>query len=291
MKHINVRTIVAAGLLAGMCLLGPGLNAQEETKEPPPPPKDFVRDFGEGPKWPLLVPGDFSLDPDRVVNIRSEFIFESRLHTDNPHSEKRVWEVEKGSQNGKPILILNQVDAGNLEDEEMFSRQTTWYVEPSTFRWLFRLGADPLSSTQRVIRLTPEKIVNTTIDKNGDVETRELLGDYNVFSYRYYPQMLAAMTNIKDGMKFRLPGYEFWENSVFEDAIVRVRGRIKIIDAHGKEHEAWKVSWVTGSGFITDYYIGDEPPYYFGQEVRHIRIQEGKVSVYRETFVGFQLLR
>ena len=290
MTHCKKKSLAGASIILFVLVLGVPLAAQVpfEIKDAP---AEFERDWAGAADWPLLRPGDIELNPDRIVGYRSEFIFDKQLHKEEATRQfTRTYETVTGMWEGQPILLLNLSDSGHKDWDDTFARSTAWYVERDTMGLVFQLGADPLDSTQRVIRYLSEKIQNTSIKKDGTVETLNKEIGHRVFSYRMFPQLLAAM-DLKEGMKFRLEEYGWWDNSDPDIQYIQVRGRKKIKDAAGRSREVWVVAWITSPGWLTDYYISDEAPHYFGQTVRHLGYKGGEPLIYRETFVRAQSLR
>jgi len=281
------RTLGIPPLLTLLAILAAGNVAQSD--EPLQLPAEAQETWGDRKSWPLLSPGDIEIDYHKIMNVRTEFVFRSRLHKEDPRSERRIWTVDGATYKGASVLVANLTDLGNWEHEDLFARNTTWLVAPKTLALVSRLGADPLSSTQRIIRVLPDKVINTVINEDGTSETTTTEGAQPAFGYRYFNLLLASMS-IEEGMKFRVAEYDFWEGGLV-DEYIRVRGKTRIKDASGHEREVWRVSWLSDSGWLTDYFIGDEAPYYFGQEVRNYTLAEGTQPIYSETYVGMQKLR
>lgn len=99
-----------------------------QTRPPVELPPNAQATWGTVGEWQLLLPGDLVFDARRIAGLRAQFVFESRLHTDDPRSEQRTWSVQNAVSHGRPILVLNQQDAGSQDDDDMFARSTSWYV-------------------------------------------------------------------------------------------------------------------------------------------------------------------
>lgn len=108
-----------------------------------------------------------------------------------------------------------------------------------------------------------------TVNQDGTTATHTVEGAA-YFDFATY-QFLFPFLRLREGMAFRLSGYEYLEQRA-EVLPVKIVGRVKFTDARGAEHDAWQVDVMPAHrATLITFYVSEEPPFFYGWDYRLTR--------------------
>lgn len=225
--------------------------------------------------WPLYHPGELSLATQRLVPLRIAFdgLFPGAQGFGRPPLDTltMIMDVVEQRFHGAPALWiqwLSQPSAGGGSPA-----LDALLVDRATFRLLFRLAASARgewAGRYEVVQAKPDGVTQVTVNEDGTTGAHTLEGGGTYFDFATYP-FLFPLLDLREGMAFRLSGYEYLEQRA-EILPVRVVGRTRVADAHGREREVWRVDIMPAHrATLISFYVSRDPPFFYGWDYRLTR--------------------
>jgi hypothetical protein len=257
--------------LARAILLVPLFAGRSAGQEPLP-----LDHFNGWENWPLLEPGDLAIHSENLSPLRIEFdgLFPGPNGFGVPPLDSLTMYIEVMEErfHGAPALWVQWTSKPRAASGGAPALDVL-LVDRASFRLLFRIAASgrgDWAGRYEVIQARPEGVVQVSVAEDGASTKQVLEGAANYFDFATY-QFLFPFLELREGMAFRLSGYEYLEKQA-EVLPVRVVGRTNVADAHGADQAVWRVDVMPPHrATLISFYVSDEPPYFYGWDYRLTR--------------------
>ncbi len=232
--------------------------------------------------WPLYEPGDVAIANAELMPLRIEFdgLFPgpNGFGRQPLDSLTMLMDVVEASFRGAPAVWVQWLSKPSRKTVAAPALDAL-LVDRATFRLLFRMAASQRgdwAGRYELVQAQPDRVLQVTVDEDGTTKTQTLEGAANYFDFATY-QFLLPFLDLRQGMRFRLLGYEYLEKRP-EVLPVRVVGRTQVVDARGREHEVWRVDVMPEHRqTLISFYVSEEPPFFYGWDYRLTR--DGSTAV------------
>lgn len=225
--------------------------------------------------WPLYGPGDLRIASASLIPLRIEFdgLFPGPKGFGAPplDSLTMYMDVLEQSFRGAPAVWVQWLSRPPVSRQASPALDAL-LVDRATFRLLFRIAASrpgAWAGRYELIQAQPERVTQVTVGEDGKAATHQL-DTANYFDFATY-QFLFPFLDLREGLAFRLRGYEYLEKEG-EELPVKVVGRTHVADARGRRHEVWQVDVMPAHrATLITFYVSREPPFFYGWNYRVTR--------------------
>lgn len=224
-------------------------------------------------RWPLYAPGDLPITSGKLIPLRITFdgLFPGPRGFGRPplDSITMLMDVIEETFHGAPALWIQWLSRPSAKPTASPALDAL-LVDRGTFRLLFRLAASARgewAGRYEVLQARPKLLVQATVNEDGTAERHVLQAPADYFDFATY-QFLLPFIELREGMAFRLSGYEYLEKTP-EVLPVRVVGRARVADAAGTMHDVWQVDIMPAHrATLITFYVSPEPPFFYGWDYR-----------------------
>jgi len=227
-----------------------------------PPEMQALRD--ESPNWPVISPGDQSVNLRKFLNLRAVYERRNNIGSQREDRTETVYQYQPTTWGGNEAMLTIWTSSGDKTKAWANARVMYDIVDLESFQHYF--GTSYWNRDLDVKQYFPERSVAFSVSnvfELSDVSTVQ--GEYSVFPVNLTrAQIISALDFFEPGKKFRLTA-RVREDKTVHTVAVHIAGKTTVEDVHGDKHEVWDVQSVpSATGMIMHYYISEQPPYFIG---------------------------
>lgn len=237
--------------------------------------------------WPAYRPGDLRLRNEGLTNIKVAYKAEFAL-PDGTMELLNYIDIMDVMFGGKPADWMQWTFTSQDTSSEAAANMDTLIMDQETGALRFRIlpsapGSD-WGGPYNMIGASDDTVKRVILSDEEPSKTENIEVDGPVFDFGGLP-FVFPFIDVEPGDGFRLHAYQQSGANGVQFLDVKVIGKTKITDVHGKQHSALEIQTLAPSRTtLVSFYVTDKAPYFYGYDYKSV---ESGVSLFKMTYRGF----
>lgn len=237
--------------------------------------------------WPTYRPGDLQLRNEGLTNIKVAYEAEFAV----PDGTMRLLnyiDIMDVMFGGKPADWMQWTFTSQETSSEVAANMDTLIMDQETGALRFRIlpsapGSD-WGGPYNMIGASDDTVKRVILSDEEPSKTENINVDGPVFDFGGLP-FVFPFIDVEPGDGFRVHAYQQSGVNGVQFLDVKVIGKTKITDVHGKKHHALEIQTLAPSRTtLVSFYVTDEAPYFYGYDYKST---ESGISLFKMTYRGF----